>query len=427
MNPEKATSGNDSPAPRRRRISWGVQRYLAVEILRTFVVVLLVFEAVVGCVFCFGAVRDFGLEIGILLPLLVPALAAYLDATVPLSLLFATALAYGRFTADREVAALKSFGHSYLELCLAPLCLAGAISAVMLLLNFFVIPDLRFGRDNLGRYIVEHLKEMGEGGSQSLPLGKDRTLWIQGTDGERLRGVFIAGRQGDFIRKDPDGKDGDGDGQKGVSALSYPVFLIAQSGEVVHDPARGGKEIAIRLHGVTAYYDTEITKPSVSPDSRDFKQAVEIASLELPVAAKDSQRNNKEMLWGELRRRILATRERWQAAVERQEVTDQAQLLRRQHFGAVAEVHRRLSMTISTLFLPLCGALVSLFLNSTNRFLPLFASLLSAPTVYYLLEMRGSQWARHGHWPWLSAELGNVGLAFLCGVTLLALRRRTLW
>lgn len=406
------------PPPPRRRASRSIHAYLGLEVLKSFVVVVLGLELVLGVIFCFGAVRDFGVDLEVLLPLLLPALAAYLDAAIPVSLLFATALAYGRLIADREIAALKAFGFSYLELSLAPAAIGACLAAVVLVLNFHIIPGLRFARDNLGGVIVEQLRYLGEGSNQSFDF-KGFTIWVERFQGEKLEGIFIGTEGGDPLGiKGLEGPEARG----AVKSRSYPLYLYAEEGEVVARPGPRGPEVSVELRKVRIHYDAEYRDRNVSTD---FKQWLDKSTLSIPVKRPDERRNDKEVGEPELRARIAARRRNWEQTIPAGEA--QAAPHRGAYLAAVTEYHRRISMALVALAFPMAAAAVALFLNSPNRLLPLFVSLLVAPSIFYVLEMHGNRLARAGHWPWLSEELGNLGLITLTACLFLALRRRTLW
>jgi len=379
---------------------------------------MVIFEAVLGSVFAFGAVRNYGLDLGLLLPVLGPAFAAYLNPAMPVSLLFSIPLVYGRLIADREIAALKGFGFSHLELALAPAVLGSIFAVVVLVLNLYLLPGLRFTRDNLGQLILERLRYVEEGSNLNFPLGSN-TLWIELIEGQKRKGIFIGAEGGQSLGLR--GLQGNMT-QSDVLSRSYPLFLYAQEGEVAAGPGPGAK-LFIELRGVSVYYDTEYRDKAVSTDLRDFKQRVDFSRLELPVTIEEQNQNVKEMSESALRRKIGRTWRDWISASKKPEEA----ALRYEYYLAVTEYHRRISGALVTLSFSLAAAMLALFLNSPNRLLPVFVALMVAAPVYYVLELLGNSWARAGLLPWLTCELGNIGLfLFTAGLGLVA-RWRTLW
>jgi len=380
---------------------------------------MLVFEAVLGSIFCFGVVRDYGVDLEIILPVLAPALAAYFNPAVPASLLFATALAYGRLIADREIAALKSFGCSFVELSLAPLVLGAAAAALLLILNFHVIPELRFTRDNLGKIIVERLRSIGDASNQSFNFGK-YTIWIEEIRDRRLKGIFIAAEAGESLGlRGLDDPDGGGP----VDALSYPLFAYAEEGEVLSDPGPGGRDLALELRRLSFYYDVEYQRSKLRRELMNFKQRIDVSRWALPVVLENERRNVKELQVDKLREHIAGLKRIVDTARRRGRESPESL----PYFSALTEYHRRIAFAIVGLAFPLAAAALSLFLNSPNRLLPVFVSLLVATPLFYVADMGGGLWARAGRAPWFMMELGNLALGGLTAALFAAMKRRTLW
>ncbi len=406
--------------PPRHRLSVGLQLYMCREVLKSFILIFCAFQVVIGSIFSIGAVRDYGVDVGLILPLLVPALAANMNAAVPVSLLFATVLVLGRLIADREVAAMKSFGFSYVELALLPAALGTVIGLAALVLNLYVIPDLRFTRDNLGGIILERLRYLGEGRDRTLPLRDGYTLWIEHYKGSKLKGIFIGAEKASIMGVRGVRREGS---PGGIRSRTYPVFLYAAEGEVMSDPGAEGKAPYIQLRGASAFVDREYLDPEITTD---FKDRWDFGKLKLQVVPDESKLNDRERNLPALRRQIARTRVLAEEA-HRKGDTEMAKGAADQHFAAVTELHRRFTFAIVALTFPLAGACLALFLNSPNRLLPVFVSLMVVPAVFYVLEMRGNSLARGGCLPWFWEELGNVGLLVLAAALFWILRRRTLW
>jgi lipopolysaccharide export LptBFGC system permease protein LptF len=407
-------------AARNRRLSGGLQLYLVREILKSFLLVMVVFEAVLGSIFCFGAVRNYGVDLGLLLPVLVPALIAYFDAAIPVSLLFATSLVYGRFIADREVAAMKSFGLSHLELALPPFAVGAVLSVIVLFCGFWWFPDLRFRRDNLGSLILERLRYLDEDSNQSFELGNTRTVWIERIRGQKLEGIFIAAEEGDDLYmkglQRPDGKPR-------PAPMAYPAILYAAEGQVVSDQP-GGKELAIELNRFSIFYDTNYRDPHVRTD---FMHRIDGGKLRLPVRVEEADPNEKELTYPYLVKKLGEKRERWDQARGRKPPPPDLYRIRREYYNVVTEFHRRITFGLVNLTFPLAAAILALFLNSPNRLLPVFVSLMVVTPTFYMLEMWGNSCGREGIAPAVMEELGNLGVAALLLSLLFLLRRRTVW
>ncbi len=410
------------PARRPRRFSRRLQLYIFLDILKLLILIFLGFQVVLGSIFAIKVVRDYGVDMGILLPLMAPALAASLNAALPVSLLFATTLVYGRLIADREIAAMKSFGCSYGELAFLPGAFGAILSVGVLLLNFYVIPDLRFTRDNLGGIILDRIRYLGEGEDQSFELGKTHTLWIESYDGSLLKGIFIASEAGSAVGVE--GIDPNDDSPEKVNYLSYPFFLYAEEGEVVSGPEPGAEAIYIELRDISIFFDSEYIERNVSTN---FKQRVNLGKLRLPVLVEESNKNIKEQSLPALKSRIKELHRQREEARAREVSKRERERIDHTFFVAVTEFHRRINFALVAMTFPLAGVCLALFLNSPNRLLPVFVSLMVIPPIFYVLEMWGNSLAHDGYLPAFWEELGNVALLSICAGLFLALRKRTLW
>jgi lipopolysaccharide export LptBFGC system permease protein LptF len=407
--------------PRRSRFSWGVQLYIGREVLRSFALIFAAFQVIMCCIFGIGAVRDLGVDIGFILPLLVPAVAMNINATIPVSLLFATSLVYGRLIADREVAALKSFGLSYLDLAFLPAALGGTLGAIMVVLNLWVLPELRFTEENIGGMILDQLLYLGDGWNRTFPIRDDYTLWIEHYEGSRLTGIFIGAEKASAIGLR--GIDGE-PGQGAVRSRSYPFFFYAAEGEVVRDPDRAGKTLSIELRGLSVYFDSDLLGKGTATD---FIQRLDLGRWQLPVAIPEAKKKARELPLPALRRRIADLEKAWTSARDRGVPPKEWAKPLSDYRWAITEIHRRICFGIMVFGFPLAAACLALFLNSSNRLLPVFVSLMMVPAVFYFLEMLGNNQAVRGHAPAFFQELGNIGLLALSGGLFLTLRRRTLW
>src|SRR6478735_6599675 len=76
-------------------------------------------------------------QVGLLLTYFTPAMTAY---SLPIAVLFATTVVYGRLSADNEILACRAGGLSHLSLCLPAAVLGLIVSLVSALLLLFIVP-----------------------------------------------------------------------------------------------------------------------------------------------------------------------------------------------------------------------------------------------------------------------------------------------
>ena len=114
--------------------------YIFKDLLRVF---LLANGALAGILSFGGLLRPLteqGLEawqVGLLLTYFTPAMTAY---SLPIAVLFATTVVYGRLSADNEILACRAGGLSHLSLCLPAAVLGLVVSLVSALLLLFIVP-----------------------------------------------------------------------------------------------------------------------------------------------------------------------------------------------------------------------------------------------------------------------------------------------
>lgn len=117
-----------------------LQRYIFVEVLRTFVFVLVCITVLLVFVGVFQQATESGLgpvQALKLLPFLVPSMLPF---TIPAALLLTVSVVYGRLAGDLEVTAAKSAGVHPISLMWPALLLGGFLSVGSLILTDQVIP-----------------------------------------------------------------------------------------------------------------------------------------------------------------------------------------------------------------------------------------------------------------------------------------------
>ena len=109
--------------------SWGFTRHVAFEILKTFSFSLLVLELSYSLFISIMVAERYNLDLPLALPVMWFTAAGLLSDSLPLALMFASSLVYGRLVADREIMAARSFGMSNRKILLPVLILGVAFTA----------------------------------------------------------------------------------------------------------------------------------------------------------------------------------------------------------------------------------------------------------------------------------------------------------
>lgn len=248
-----------------------LERYITIEILKTFLFALVVFAAVffIGSTYTLLRANISLRQLAIVLPFAIPYSLPFL---IPVSLLVGCALAYGRLAADNEVIPIVTSG-VHLRSIVAPALLLGAcLSAVVFGLNATVIPYSKFRMRYVQREFIESLLHLGQGTDKRITDGKSFDLFARRVDGARLEGVQLVLRRG----KDEDetvlaALGGLGDGP------SRALEIVAERAEVCQDPARDALLLIVRDASVTTFGES-LRAPAATAEAGDrgaLRRAVE--------------------------------------------------------------------------------------------------------------------------------------------------------
>jgi lipopolysaccharide export LptBFGC system permease protein LptF len=424
---------------RRPRLSWRVQRYLGVEVLKTFLFVFAILELSYSLLVAIAAARQLNLELPLVLPVMGFAAAAMLKNSVPLSLLFAASLVYGRFTADREVMALKSVGVSYVQL-LFPLVLIGAFfTASGYIVNGYVVPHMNHFKRDVSSLLKAQLRYLGEGWNRDFPFA-NWSVWILHHSGRELEGIFVSSREDspkDEILSD--------EVARRLEPLANHYYCYAARGRLRFLDEEDPAGVRVGLHGkanrpasstegedrdsiLLELFDVDVfwRDAIVSKEQNFFMQRWHLDELAIPFDPAGRRKkyrhyktlSNPELVGRSEELRALLGAERV-AAKERR--PREKELLK-----VTTEYHQRWAWMLACFLFPALAGLTALVLNSPNRLLAFFAASTLVPAVFYGTAVVGEMLGQSGVVPWLSVEGGNFVLALLLAGGCLLLERRLL-
>ena len=372
--------------------SWGLTRHIALEILKTFLFSLLVLELSYSLLVSILAAGRYDLDLPLVLPVLWYAATAMLSDSIPLALMFASSLVYGRFVADREVMAARSFGVSNRKILLPALILGIVFSFSGYFINGFVVPLMKHKRNDVGSLLIDQFRSLGKGTNRDFRFG-NLNLWIMEHEGRRLTGVFVGPRADsdtdEILSKEKIEK---------LDLVSYPYCLYAGKGTILFpdelrfrkasalSPAAAGEleepvdeslagHIIIELRDVSIFYSSELHPGG----SNSFFQRMHLDRLNIsfdPARKAKRARKGKELNNRELSAEIAALSG---GAGGKPPDVREAKVLERLQF----EYHGRIGRMFSCGLFVLMGGLIALFLNSGNRLLPFFVSCTVVPSVFY--------------------------------------------
>ena len=433
----------------RQGISWGLVRHVSVEVLRTSLFVFVVLELSYSLLVAIAVARNYDLDLPLALPVMWFTALSMLNDSIPLALLLATSLVYGRFIADREIMAYKSFGVSYAQLLAPVVLLALLFTAGGYFINAYLVPHMKHQRRDIGALLVGQFRALGEGRNRDFRFGNSN-LWIMRHDGRRLQGIFVAPR----IGKGADEIFGI-EKLGGLDLTSYPYCIYAERGRVLfpgeieleatptipEDPLPD----AVRELGIELSLPTRTQEPSESQiyieledislfwtnelhpgGTASFFQRAYIGRYYFPFDPAGSSRRDpgrKELTNPRLREAI----EDVTAVLEHGGLSTKSAELHRSHLAKLrTEYHDRWAHMCAYFLFPVLAGLAALLLNSPNRLLPFFVCAAIVPTIYFSSSMVGQMLGHAGMPAVIVMQIGNFTLAVIGFVGFFLLERKLL-
>ena len=133
-----------------------LHRYIARDVLTTFLMAVLVLCFVLSASFVFKATELIaaGATPGIVLRFIGSSMPEMLTLSIPVALLVSTLLVFGRLSSDSEISAMRACGIPLRTLMATPLAIAAVLSGVCVVLNGTVGPRSNAARRDL-RYSVK--------------------------------------------------------------------------------------------------------------------------------------------------------------------------------------------------------------------------------------------------------------------------------
>lgn len=268
--------------------------YIFFEMLPAFLLGLMIF---VGIILMFQILRltEFALVHGVAFSTILQVVGyiciSMLPALLPMSLLFAVLLTYGRLAQDSELVALKASGLSMWTLITPAAAMAILVAIISAQTSFNLAP---WGNRQF-EVLFTQLSHTKAGASIRAGTFSesffDMVIYAKEVDSDRgiLKNVFISDEH----------------------TSDSPLTMIARTGQIIPDPDRPGHEILLRLN------DGEIHKKTKNHTKIHFSHYD--VHLSDPIEQEDRQKSPQSWTLADIENMLqsnLSKEDRWQVETE---------------------------------------------------------------------------------------------------------------
>ena len=177
-----------------------LSKYLVRETILPFIFSLLMITFVLFINFLLRAIDRFlgkGLDVGTILEYLFLNLAWIIALSVPMAVLLASLMTFGRMSEDNEINAMRSSGISFLSIIRSPLMFGVLVALVLTFFNNFILPEMNFRARLLSGDIYRKRPDMNIEPGIFLDNLPDYSMIIGGKAGRLMTDVriFSKGKQ----------------------------------------------------------------------------------------------------------------------------------------------------------------------------------------------------------------------------------------
>lgn len=262
-----------------------LSRYILKEHVAPFFISLLVVTMVLlidRIIDLLNTIIEKKLPVSVVMELFGMSLPYMLALSIPMAVLVATILAFGRMTVDRETIAIKSSGINVYAMINPLVVVAILLTGLMVYFNHWFLPETNHKLKNL-MIKIAYYRPMTIIKPGEFNQITDYTVWVKENEGDMLRELLIYDR----------------------SQSSFPRMIYAQSGTVVQMDKGNSLQLTLFDGEMHERVDKQPTKYSL----RKFDSyVVNIRNLGNEIDIGDSgYRSDREMTYGQLRSSMQET------------------------------------------------------------------------------------------------------------------------
>ncbi len=169
-------------------------RYILKQLTLPFIFSLLIIVFVLFTQFLLRAIDRFlgkGLDLGTIFEYLFLNLGWITALAVPMAVLIAALMAFGQFSEDNEITAMRASGISFLTIVRPALLLGFVIATVLILFNAFIMPEMNFKARMLSGDIYRKRPDLNIEPGYFMDDLPDYSMIIRDKEGDTLKDVRI--------------------------------------------------------------------------------------------------------------------------------------------------------------------------------------------------------------------------------------------
>ncbi len=421
-----------------KRLPWRIYRYIGRELAIIFVVGLsaltLLYMIVIGLK---GVSTD--LPLGIVAAVAFDSIGFSFFFTVPIALMLAGTLTYGRMVSDREYTAITAAGMSPLQLLVPMAGLCALVGALAFWTHGTVLPDAHFAQRDIARHLIQQIGNLGDRFDGNLPIDEDggQVRFDEVREGRFLSGIhirkklprsgFVFDTENATAEQVPAPSDGVGAAEEKPPETPVEMLLFAQRAVLEVDPET--KRIVMTLFQVDLKLGEKQKALFDQQGTPWVWNSVRMSSYQVEFNPPKTERRRADLHNPDLQAEIdemITTNEERRAqlasltdATEREEQSKVVDYFDQRIRKYKAEYWQRKALALSVISFGFLGFPVSLVFRYRHRLTSVFLGALLLITVFYPLLLLGETLCvQFSLPPALSMLLGNIALlAISLGLT----------
>lgn len=272
-----------------------ISRYFIREMILPFIFSLLMITFLLFINFLLRAIDRFlgkGLDVLTILEYLFLNLAWIIALSVPMAVLLATLMAFGRLSEDNEINAMRASGISFLTIIRAPIFFGLTIALILIVFNNFILPEMNFKARLLSGDIYKKRPGMNIEPGVFIDDLPSYSMIIGGKEGDLMKDVRIFSKGKKKEQTSIHSKAGK------LNTLSDAFLLTLYDGEIhelENDDYSNYRRIIFDTHKIiipaddlllnrrdsSKRTDREMTIPMIMDKVDDYKKKLDIVNNRL--------------------------------------------------------------------------------------------------------------------------------------------------